>query len=96
MRSSGRGGVKGPCKAGANEAAGRGVVLVGAGAGCAVVSVIRRDRGEVSGRGHRIRRRWGWCYRRRADKRGYSIREDRCRVSGGAHRTRGRCYRRGT
>ena len=36
MRSSGGGGVKGPFKAGANEVADGGVVLVGAGAGCAV------------------------------------------------------------
>ena len=47
---------------------------------------------EVSSGGHR----WGLCYRRRADKRGYSIRGERWGVSGGVHRTRGRCYRRGT
>ena len=48
------------------------------------VSVIHRDRGGVSGWGHRASRRWGLCYRLRAHKRENGIRRDRCGVSGGA------------
>ena len=59
-------------------------------------SVIRRNRGGVNVWGYSTHRRRGRCNRRRAQKRGYSIRRDRCGVSDGTYRTRGRCYRRGT
>ena len=47
MRSSGGGSVKGPCKAGANEVAGGGAVLVGAGAGFAVGTTESAGGGSV-------------------------------------------------
>ena len=47
MRSSGGGGVKGPFKAGANDVAGGGAVLVGAGVGCAVGTTESAGSGSV-------------------------------------------------
>ena len=47
MRSSGGGGVKGPFKARANEVAGGGAVLVGAGAECAVETTESAGGGSV-------------------------------------------------
>ena len=90
MRSSGGGGVKGACKAGARPQGGGGPRGGRSGVSGGDDGVRwgrerrhwRGGRGEVSGGGHRTRRQW--CYRRRADKRGYSIRGDRCGMSGGA------------